>query len=257
MTCERAMELLDAYVDGELDAAGTREMEWHVGECSRCSRALTNRRAVVGAVREFGVRHHAPDDLRHGEWEVPERMTLPLVVNRWKWAAMGMAACLAVVCATWGVRESTRGGGPDTTLAMLVSNHVRSLQDTDGGKETGGHLVDVVSTDRHTVKPWFQGRLTFAPVVRDLKEQGFPLVGGRMDVVGTREVAALIYRRDKHVINLFMWPASDGDAVPRLEPSSGGYHVVRWTSGGMTYWAVSDVESRELDKFAYEFSHTE
>jgi len=252
------MELLDAYVDGELDAAGAREMEWHVGECSRCAKALTGRREVVGAVREFGVRHQAPEDLRHGDWEVTERPAVPLLVNRWKWIATGMAACLAVVSATWGLREATRGGGPDITspLAMLVSDHVRSLQGTDGG-EAGGHLMDVVSTDRHTVKPWFQGRLTFAPVVRDLKEQGFPLVGGRMDVVNTQEVAALVYRRDKHVINLFMWPVSEGDQVPRLEPSSGGYHVVRWTAGGMAYWAVSDVESRQLEKFAYEFSHSE
>jgi anti-sigma factor RsiW len=118
-------------------------------------------------------------------------------------------------------------------------------------------MVDVVSSDRHTVKPWFQGRLTFAPVVRDLKDVGFPLVGGRMDIVGAQQVAALVYRRDKHVINLFMWPVTQADQLPRVEPSTGGYHVVQWTSNGMSYWAVSDLETRELEKFAYEFSHTE
>jgi anti-sigma factor RsiW len=135
-------------------------------------------------------------------------------------------------------------GAPDLTQE-LVASHIRALQP--------GHLEDVVSTDRHTVKPWFDGRLDFAPPVKDLAAQGFPLKGARLDYVGGRPVAALVYQRDKHIIDLYVWPLA---ASPRGGKATGerdGYNVVNWTADGMTLWAVSDLEADQLRDFAREW----
>jgi anti-sigma factor RsiW len=128
---------------------------------------------------------------------------------------------------------------------QVLDAHLRSLQLT--------HLTDVASTDQHTVKPWFVGKLDFAPAVVDLAAEGFPLVGGRLDVVGGRSVAALVYGRRKHVINVFVWPSAASDALPR-PGAERGYAWIRWTRGGMRFWAVSDVAASDLEEFARRLS---
>jgi anti-sigma factor RsiW len=132
-------------------------------------------------------------------------------------------------------------------IEEVTANHVRSLM--------VAHLVDIPSSDRHVVKPWFTGKLDFAPSVSDLTEHGFPLIGGRLDYLDRKAVAAVVYKRREHVINLFIWPAPQGEAGESRPVTHQGYHHLRWNDSGMVYWAVSDLNDRELHEFALLFHH--
>jgi len=164
----------------------------------------------------------------------------------WTWGgiAAGMAAASVI---SWNAAlMQARVGGEGVLEREVASAHVRSLM-------AEGHLNDVVSTDQHTVKPWFQGKLDFAPVVNDLAPSGYPLTGGRLDYIDGRPVAALTYRSRLHVLNLFEWPAADaGDAKPEVVTRN-GYSIVRWKRGGLQYWLVSDASAADLLKFAHVF----
>ncbi|HXA44447.1 MAG TPA: anti-sigma factor, partial [Candidatus Angelobacter sp.] len=127
----------------------------------------------------------------------------------------------------------------------IVSNHIRSLM--------ASHVLDVVSTDRHTVKPWFNGKLNFSPPVKDLAAQEFPLVGGRLDYISGRSVSALVFHRNKHVINLFIWPAQESSADPASFSPIQGYNLIHWSEADMTFWAVSDLNKKELMEFARDY----
>ena len=145
---------------------------------------------------------------------------------------------MLLVALPWLTHPST-----ETRLAQeVVSAHVRSL--------LADHLTDVASTDQHTVKPWFAGKVTFSPPVTDLAAQGFPLVGGRLDVLEEQPVAVLIYQRRKHFINLFIWPSTRGASIRERTLAQRGYNLVHWTQGGMDCWAVSDVNRGDLQEFA-------
>ncbi len=135
---------------------------------------------------------------------------------------------------------------PEQQLAgEIVSGHIRSMM--------ANHVMDVVSTDQHTVKPWFNGKLDFSPPVKDLASQEFPLVGGRLDYIGGQSVAALVFQRHKHVINLFIWPGKAADSTPKKFAAQQGYHLIHWADGGMNFWAVSDLNETELMEFAQDF----
>ena len=170
-----------------------------------------------------------------------QKATRPGWLTGWQsWAVA--ASLIAVLLLTATLTQLARRPSHSDMIAQeVVSSHIRSL--------LANHLSDVVSTDQHTVKPWFSGKLDFAPVVRDLAPQGFPLVGGRLDYLNDRAVAALVYKRRQHTINLFLWPAQASDASPR-KLTVRGYNVVHWTQAHMNYWAVSDINDRDLDEFA-------
>jgi anti-sigma factor RsiW len=160
----------------------------------------------------------------------------------WFWiASTALASCLALVL-TFKLGElSSRGPRNDVLAQEVISGHVRSLMES--------HLLDVASTDQHTVKPWFEGKLDFAPAVKDFATEGFPLLGGRLDYLESRPVAALVYKRNQHVINVYEWPStSAGEATPRLLARR-GYQLFAWQENGLNYWAVSDLNAAELQEF--------
>lgn len=243
--CAMAL-LVQADFDGELDAAEAARAASHRESCATCQTAWDALDAARRAVREGASYHRAPPALRRAVEErlvgmAPGRRRSPPLStwrSRWREAAgFALGAALATVALLFAVPSDRQ----DPVIAALVDDHVRSLQP--------GHLIDVGSSDRHTVKPWFDGRLDFAPPVKDLAPQGFPLVGGRLDYFGGRAVAALVYESGRHPINLFVWPER-GAPEPASEDTRSGYNIVRWQADGMSLWAVSDLERDRLHEFA-------
>jgi anti-sigma factor RsiW len=240
MECKRAQNLIDAYFDEELDPLHAMELEAHVQECVRCTTVLNDHKALRQVLRAKLPYYKAPDSLR--------RRITGNAPRPWRRMAFAMAACfvLAVGGLSWSImmRSSGHDANPSIQLADAIeSDHVRSLLNLD-------HLTDVLSTDKHTVKPWFAGKLSFVPPVADLASDGFPLIGGRLDVIEHQTIAALVYKKDKHIINLFVWPSSIAAAPNLAATTARGYHIIHWTINGMEFWAVSDVESKELAHFA-------
>jgi anti-sigma factor RsiW len=236
MTCEHVERDLDAYLDRELDAAATAAARVHLGECAACRRRVAERETLSRLVRAAPY-YPAPDRLRARI--VAQATRRPASARRMvTWAA---AAALVVSLGTGLGLWRSAATRDDGSAQAVVDDHVRSLM--------AGHLFDIASTDQHTVKPWFLGKLDFAPPVADLASIGFPLVGGRLDFLDGRPVAALVYERRKHTINVFVSPAA-GDGFARTDVRSvRGFHVHHWIHGGMSFWAVSDVNDSELTEF--------
>ena len=244
--CDKVL-LVQAEFDGELDAAQAAALETHRAGCPICQAAqaeLLRTRALLRAEPY----EPTPDDVRARvmarlRQAAPEAVSLRHRRRRsWEWLrgpglGFGLgAACAALIAFLVLLPERS------TLVEALVADHIRALQP--------GHLEDVVSTDQHTVKPWFDGRIDFAPPVRDFAAQGFPLKGGRLDYLDGRPVAALVYQRDNHIIDLYIWPTAGITRHLAGDSAVQGYNVAHWTQGGMNFWAVSDVERSQLDDFA-------
>jgi len=177
-----------------------------------------------------------------------ERLKMGLATPRrdfFKFAFLILNSAAAVCLALLLSFTFTRPSAQPQLAQEIVSSHIRSLM--------ANHEMDVASSDQHTVKPWFDGRLDFSPPVKDLAAQGFPLIGGRLDYLNNRAVAALVFHRAKHVINLFIWPTNEGDSEAAARPPINGYHLICWSQGGMTFWAVSDLNEKELMEFTRDF----
>jgi anti-sigma factor RsiW len=230
-----------AYLDGELDAVRAAEFEKHLAVCPVCAAAIASWDEVRSGIQHTGLREIAPSrlkervyaDLHRSRQTEPQPRRPPYAA----WLAAAAAIILALIFASKFMPN--RNGVPPQLVAQVVDAHLRSLQP--------GHLMDVVSTDQHTVKPWFDGKLDFSPNVQDFAEQGFPLEGGRLDVAGGRTVAALVYARRKHIISVFIWPSEQPDVAPQ-SGSDHGYQWLSWRKGGMEYCAVSDVNAVDLQE---------
>ncbi|HEY2906211.1 MAG TPA: anti-sigma factor [Vicinamibacterales bacterium] len=239
MNCSDVDRVLDAYGDHELAPAEAADVHTHLDGCPACRERVAARAALGHLIRRMPY-YSAPDRLRVAVATArrPARVPPRLLA----WAAMViLAVSLGGTTVIRTVRARQAASATTAAAQEVVGGHVRALM--------GAHLVDVRSTDQHTVKPWFLGKLDFSPPVYDTAPLGFPLIGGRLDHVGGRAVAALVYQRRQHTINLFVWPASDSSEAPNDSRSLRGFQVRHWTHDTMAFWAVSDLNDIELDQF--------
>ena len=267
MNCDEATKLMDGYLDGELDPITSQTIEQHLRECPNCDQAYKTHGSLIRAVgnatpyykASAELRERIQSSLREKIVERPMRNVAqdaqPLFRRRqpapqtlvfgipWNWLGLAAAIILAAIIG-WNLLPRLQRPGADQFLAtQLIASHVRSLM--------ANHLTDVASSDQHTVKPWLDAKLDFAPPVVDLAGEGFPLVGGRLDYLDNRTVAALVYQRRKHFINLFVWPVtSEANSMPKAI-SRQGYHLFHWVKADFNYWAVSDVNEDDLQTFRH------
>jgi anti-sigma factor RsiW len=247
MICADARLLLHAYIDDELDVAQSAAMASHVRDCAACATRVREHERLRRALAQPELYRRAPDALRE-RWTPRHEVAAPAPSQPRRraplaWAAAAGFAGALLLAAPLYYAMQPRGAAGDALVDDAVSSHLRALQPQ--------HLMDVVSTDQHTVKPWFDGKLDFSPRVVDLAGAGFPLVGGRLDALGGRSVAALVYRRQRHIISVYEWPAATALAnAAQRESRQHGYTVLRWTEDGMHYVAVSDVDPAALRAFA-------
>lgn len=240
MNCDEIRDLLSAYVDGEVDLVRSLEIDKHLEGCSACSLIVENQKVLGTALRSDALYYQAPRQLEQRiQAAAPARKRTRGI--SWPMLAVAASLLLAGIFVDRLVRFARPA--PESLIAQeVLDSHLRSLMP--------GHLADVSSSDRHTVKPWFAGKLDFSPPVADFVEQGFPLTGGRLDSIHGRTVAVLIYQRNRHVINAYVWPAA-GTADSSIAASAlQGYNIVNWTKGGLEWWMSSDLNTQELETLA-------
>jgi len=248
MKCASARELIESYLDDELDSGLRVEIQDHLTSCSSCSETHARFRELQRDIRTQAPYYDSPASLEQRIRDALAQAAKSDISTSgatgpsptWRWIAVAASVLLAVSLALNLTLFRSARGDRDIIAQNLVSSHVRSL--------IGTHLLDVPSSDQHTVKPWFNGKLDFAPDVKDLAGQGFPLIGGRIDYMANQPVAALIYKRRQHVINLFVWPSTSSVSSAE-ELSQKGYNLIHWDKAGMNYWAVSDLSLNELLQF--------
>jgi anti-sigma factor RsiW len=247
------LDRLSAHIDGELPAAEAVDLAAHLASCDACAAEYTLLLSTVETMRQQLPPLRAPDALRarivasirtpgtDATPREPKARAVPAPRGYRDWALAAAVVLMIGAAYAFGARSAA---APSSQMAdAMLTAHVRSLQ--------LGHLTDVISTDQHTVKPWFTGKLDFSPAVPRLEADGFPLVGGRLDYVGNRAVAALVYTRRAHVINVLTYPAEPGAALSSAlhMETRRGFQIATWSAGGMEYWAVSDLNADELRTF--------
>ncbi|HEX3628585.1 MAG TPA: anti-sigma factor [Verrucomicrobiae bacterium] len=243
MNCADTRNLIHAYADGELDLVRSLEVEQHLKSCAQCAAENNAIQSLRQALRQNDLTHRAPDSLQKEIRKLvrtdeptreSERPRIGAQLWIWRLIAAGATAfAVLTIFARIGIPAR------DPLVDEAIASHIRSLQ--------ANHLTDVASSDQHTVKPWFNGKLDFAPTVRDFAANGYPLIGGRLDYLDGRTVAALVYQYKKHFINVFVWPATNSkDTAPVLE-NERGYSVINFEANGFHYCLVSDAEGKALN----------
>lgn len=250
MSCQKAHELINPYVDGELDVVQTVEVEQHLDQCEACNVRYRNQLNLSSNLKDSSLYYRAPNDLqkRIRASLQEEAKSQRQERSRWAWLILGISfATLLLVGAAVRATLLPKPLTSDELITQeIVSDHIRSLQMIN-------HLTDVVSSDQHTLKPWFNGKLDFSPPVSDFAPEDFRLYGGRLDYLNNRIVATLVYQRRSHYINLYIWPTEDREtsaATPTIATQRQGYNLIHWTRNGMNFWLVSDLNNAELHELA-------
>jgi anti-sigma factor RsiW len=243
MNCEEARNLIHPLIDGELDAQHAGAVEAHVESCASCASELSSLRELQNKIAAAHLTFRAPESLRRRiDGILPQRAIGP---SRRAWLqGFGLGAGLSAIAASAVFVMVMRNEADQRILSDVISAHLRSLQ-TD-------HLTDVLSSDRHSVKPWFNGRLDTSPPVVDLTAEGFALTGARLDAIGGRTAAAIVYRRRNHIINLFV-AAGQVKPGPPVNEHANGFNIRHWAVEGLSLWAISDLNAAELEEFAAKF----
>ena len=255
MDCSSARNHLHAYVDRELDVASASAIDRHLASCEACDAIFSRQAQLRRTLREHVTYHDAPPALvaRIRARAPVARATPPQDRRSWsaflprlQWLQFGAAvAATALLSWTAGVQYASLSED-ELVAGQVMAGHARSLLTS--------HVTDVATSDQHTVKPWLSRKLDFSPPVTDLTPAGFPLLGGRLDYVAGRPVAALAYQHRQHLINLFVWPDHKASSAATQTFSKDGYNVLRWTEGGLAFWAVSDLNAAELKDFAQAYA---
>jgi anti-sigma factor RsiW len=254
MTCDELHQQLDPFFDNELGLAEAQKVQEHIEQCAACEEAYAARLAVRQALQKPEVRFATPDDLRSQiQFELSKqvrsadrRIRLLPAFQFPNWLLPSFAGAAAVLAVWFGLNifrteNRSSNGLLATVTAQLVSDHMRSL--------LPDHLIDVVSTDQHTVKPWFAGKLSFSPPVFDLSNQGFKLIGGRLDYLGNQEIAAVVFQHEHHYINLFVWPKNESMSPPGTLVQKEGFNIIGWEANGLTMCAITDAAPDTLKTF--------
>jgi len=245
MKCSETRELINAYIDQELDLVHSLDIEKHMAECPACTITYKNLGALRLAINTDSLYYHPPADyqkriqkkvLKKNRAEAIQSFLSRNLVGVGTFALVASLIILVFIPALSDFSSDNR------LTDEIVSSHIRSLM--------ADHQTDVTTSDRHTVKPWFNGKLDFSPEVQDFADRGYALVGGRLDYLDERAVASLVYRHKRHLINLYIWPSDDAAEVKMKYKFERGYNLINWSKAGMTYWAVSDINSQELEQFA-------
>jgi anti-sigma factor RsiW len=265
VNCQEITELMDGYLDGELDPITSQKIEQHLRDCRKCKEAYETHAALANAINRGApyykasteLRQRVQSSLRNAMGGTTARDTVRenhmlgtrpgaqrrLVVPEIPWTWLGLAAAI-MLAAIIGSNLLPRLRQPTTDqflATQLIASHVRSLM--------ANHLTDIASSDQHTVKPWLDTKLDFAAPVVDLSGEGFPLIGGRLDYLDNHPVAALVYQRRKHFINLFVWPATTDANKAQKAITRQGYNLLHWADADFNYWAVSDVNASDMQTF--------
>lgn len=244
MRCDDMQELISPYLDGELGLVTSLEVERHLQDCRICSPEYENHRSLRAALRSDDLYFKPPARFaKRVQSAVRQESKSQTNAPRfsWRWLSIaGATAVLLIVGALASKLISTRSAN-DALTQEVIASHIRSLM--------ASHLTDVPSSDQHTVKPWFNGKLDFSPPVKDLAGEGFPLIGGRLDYLNNQPVAAVVYQHRQHFINVFVWPLTEERSDDHREWSRQGYNLMQWSQTGMSYWAVSDLNRAELQEF--------
>lgn len=240
MLCRESKRILSAYVDNEVDLLTGLAVEDHLAGCTTCAHDVENYRSVRNIFRDADLRFSSPPELKRqilanlqpkqGLFKIPHWLSVPFPT----WASAAAIIVCLVAALLFYVRQDRRQAADE-----VVDNHIRSM--------LANHLADVPSSDQHTVKPWFNGKISFSPKVQDFGDKGYPLVGGRLDYMANQTVSVLIYKRRQHIINVFIHP--DSEEIRPVTSEKRGYNLIHWASGGMEYWTISDLNASELQDF--------
>jgi putative zinc finger protein len=251
MDCKQIKILIDAFIDNELDINNSIEVMQHISTCHSCSIVYKNNLALHSALNDESLYFTPPADLKKNiltSIKGSEKKQFNFKTPAFGWrsaAAFALTTVVLIIMILFKGPPSPEG----QLTEQIVDNHMRSLMPN--------HLTDVQNSDQHTVKPWFNGKLDFSPPVTDLSSQGFLLVGGRLDYINGQPVAAIVYQRKSHFINLFFWFSDNKEGVTKKASVTKGYNLIHWTNGNRNYWAVSDLNLSELDEFVNKIRETE